>query len=82
MLDALPQEASAPTPQPRELDFRFTGKTGEYFRIWIVNLALTILTLGIYSAWALDPADQCGRRHLLPGVPLPLGADPREPVFH
>ncbi len=30
----------------------FTGKGGEYFRIWIVNLALTILTLGIYSAWA------------------------------
>lgn len=32
--------------------FEFTGKGGEYFRIWIVNLALTILTLGIYSAWA------------------------------
>ena len=32
--------------------FRFTGKGGEYFRIWIVNLALTLLTLGIYSAWA------------------------------
>ena len=30
----------------------FTGTAGEYFRIWIVNLALTILTLGIYSAWA------------------------------
>lgn len=30
----------------------FTGRGGEYFRIWIVNLALTILTLGIYSAWA------------------------------
>jgi uncharacterized membrane protein YjgN (DUF898 family) len=30
----------------------FTGNGGEYFRIWIVNLALTILTLGIYSAWA------------------------------
>ena len=30
----------------------FTGKGGEYFRIWIVNLALTVLTLGIYSAWA------------------------------
>jgi uncharacterized membrane protein YjgN (DUF898 family) len=25
---------------------------GEYFRIWIVNLLLTLLTLGIYSAWA------------------------------
>ena len=32
--------------------FRFTGKGGDYFRIWIVNLALTLLTLGIYSAWA------------------------------
>lgn len=32
--------------------FRFDGRGGEYFRIWIVNLALTILTLGIYSAWA------------------------------
>jgi len=30
----------------------FTGKGGEYFVIWIVNLILTILTLGIYSAWA------------------------------
>jgi len=30
----------------------FTGSAGEYFRIWIVNLVLTILTLGIYSAWA------------------------------
>jgi uncharacterized membrane protein YjgN (DUF898 family) len=32
------------------LEFRATG--GEYFRIWIVNLLLTIITLGIYSAWA------------------------------
>src|ERR1700704_5977764 len=30
----------------------FTGSTGQYFRIWIVNLALTVVTLGIYSAWA------------------------------
>ena len=30
----------------------FTGTAGEYFRIWIVNTALTIVTLGIYSAWA------------------------------
>jgi uncharacterized membrane protein YjgN (DUF898 family) len=30
----------------------FTGSTGQYFRIWIVNLALSVLTLGIYSAWA------------------------------
>ncbi len=34
------------------LAFRFTGSGGEYFKIWIVNNVLTILTLGIYSAWA------------------------------
>ncbi len=30
----------------------FTGKASEYFGIWIVNVLLTIVTLGIYSAWA------------------------------
>jgi len=34
------------------LPFQFHGKSGEYFRIWIVNVVLSILTLGIYSAWA------------------------------
>lgn len=33
-------------------DVKFHGKSGEYFKIWIVNLFLTVLTLGIYSAWA------------------------------
>jgi uncharacterized membrane protein YjgN (DUF898 family) len=40
------------TPQPRRLALEFTGAGGEYFRIWLVNLLLTIVTLGIYSAWA------------------------------
>lgn len=30
----------------------FSGSASEYFGIWIVNVLLTILTLGIYSAWA------------------------------
>ncbi|WP_333005642.1 YjgN family protein [Vibrio coralliilyticus] len=30
----------------------FKGKGGEFFGIWIVNVLLTIITLGIYSAWA------------------------------
>lgn len=30
----------------------FTGSGSEYFGIWIVNILLTIITLGIYSAWA------------------------------
>lgn len=36
----------------RQLPFSFAGRGGEYFKIWIVNIVLTILTLGIYSAWA------------------------------
>lgn len=32
--------------------FIFHGEGGEYFRVWIVNIFLSILTLGIYSAWA------------------------------
>ncbi len=31
---------------------RFNGSGGEYFKIWIVNILLTIVTLYIYSAWA------------------------------
>lgn len=31
---------------------RFTGTATEYFRIWVVNLFFSVLTLGIYSAWA------------------------------
>jgi uncharacterized membrane protein YjgN (DUF898 family) len=30
----------------------FRGNAGEYFGIWIVNILLTIVTFGIYSAWA------------------------------
>lgn len=32
--------------------FTFSGTGSEYFRIWIVNLLLSIVTLGVYSAWA------------------------------
>ena len=34
------------------LNFEFLGTGGEYFRIWIVNIFLSIITLGIFSAWA------------------------------
>lgn len=30
---------------------QFSGNGPEYFRVWIVNLLLSIVTLGIYSAW-------------------------------
>lgn len=31
----------------------FNGTAGEYFPIWLVNSLLTLITLGIYSPWAL-----------------------------
>lgn len=38
--------------QQNSQQFAFEGKTGEFFKIWIVNIMLSIITLGIYSAWA------------------------------
>jgi len=35
-----------------DFPLQFNGKSGEFFKIWIVNIVLSILTLGIYSAWA------------------------------
>ncbi len=51
MDDVLGSDATAPGSRAPE-QLRFTGTGSEYFGIWIVNLLLTILTLGIYSAWA------------------------------
>jgi uncharacterized membrane protein YjgN (DUF898 family) len=44
----LPAPGSVRTEHP----FEFGGDAREYFRIWIVNLALSVVTLGIFSAWA------------------------------
>jgi uncharacterized membrane protein YjgN (DUF898 family) len=58
-----PGESSVPTveppvlppplpPPPEPARFIFHGTVREYFRIWIVNTLLTLLTLGLFSAWA------------------------------
>jgi uncharacterized membrane protein YjgN (DUF898 family) len=48
------QAVISDTQQPtfRTSTVEFSGQGGEFFGIWIVNILLTILTLGIYSAWA------------------------------
>ena len=59
--DMRPEEPAGyvpPTPPPikkapETFRMSFTGMAGEYFRIWIVNLCLTIITLGIYLPWAI-----------------------------
>jgi len=45
-------ELATEAAETQTVRFHFHGQGSEFFRIWIVNLVLTILTLGIYSAWA------------------------------
>src|SRR5690606_34891506 len=51
-----PDIPAEPEVQPVRLGglqrFRFYGEASEYFSIWIVNILLTIVTLGLYSPWA------------------------------
>lgn len=59
--------------------FKFTGKAGEFFAIWIVNVALTILTLGIYSAWAKVRTNQYFYGNtLLDGASFRYTANPKQ----
>jgi uncharacterized membrane protein YjgN (DUF898 family) len=39
-----------PLPEPEP--FSFHGSAREYFRIWIVNTFLTLVSLGFFAAWA------------------------------
>ncbi len=50
----MPPAPPAPPAPPLRYSARLTfdGSAAEYFRIWIVNLLLTLLSLGVYSAWA------------------------------
>ncbi len=43
-------ETDGETLQRQPLEFH--GNGSEYFKIWIVNIFLTLVTLGIFSAWA------------------------------
>jgi uncharacterized membrane protein YjgN (DUF898 family) len=54
-MDVLPAHTAAPPhaePQTHSLTLRFTASGSEYFRIWIVNLLLTLITAGLYLPWA------------------------------
>ena len=49
---APPPLPATPPPEVHRHGVEFTGRAGEFFGIWFVNLVLSVLTLGIYSAWA------------------------------
>jgi uncharacterized membrane protein YjgN (DUF898 family) len=69
--------AGGSTPTPHTLPVRFVGSGSEYFRIWIVNLLLTLVTIGLYYPFAkvrrlryFHGATEVG------GAPLSFHADP------
>lgn len=68
----------APAVAPVEYRFEFSGDAREYFRIWIVNFALGLVTLGIYSAWAKVRSERYfyGNTRVA-GVPFEYLARPR-----
>jgi uncharacterized membrane protein YjgN (DUF898 family) len=54
---------------PLHYQLSFTGTGSEYFKIWIVNLLLMLVTLGIYYPWAkVRKAKYLHRNMMLDGV--------------
>jgi len=88
MIDpAVAYRAAAPrtTAQAQKIDahpLEFTGRGGEYFRVWIVNVLLSILTLGLYTPWARRRTAQYFYSHsLVAGSPLEFTAQQRKMVM-
>lgn len=73
-----PSALAPPACETRSFAFRFTGSGAEYFRIWIVNLLLSVTTLGIYSAWAkVRRLQYFDRNTSLAGAAFDFHGDPK-----
>jgi uncharacterized membrane protein YjgN (DUF898 family) len=60
----------------------FTGRGGEYFRVWIVNVLLSLVTLGLYTPFARRRTAQYFYGHtLVADSPLEFTAQPRKMFF-
>ena len=65
-ISGAPAQPLAPASQPiDEHPLEFTGSGGEYFRVWIVNVLLSIVTLGFYTPWARRRTAQYFYSHTL-----------------
>jgi uncharacterized membrane protein YjgN (DUF898 family) len=64
---------------PPRIPFEFLGTGPEYFKIWLVNVILSIVTLGIYSPWAKVRRKQYfyGSTHIQ-GASFEYLADPKK----
>jgi uncharacterized membrane protein YjgN (DUF898 family) len=63
-------------------DLEFSGSGPEFFRVWIVNLLLNIVTVGFYTPFARRRTAQYFYSHtLVGGSPLEFTAQKRRMVF-
>ena len=63
---------------PQRLKIEFTGSSSEYFRIWIVNLLLTLVTLSLYLPFARARRMRYFQSNtLVDGHPLGFHGDPK-----
>ena len=86
-----PKPADAPTPRPTAVGAQsgidahqvmFSGQGGEYFRVWIVNILLKVITVGLYTPWARRRTARYFYDHtVLAGHPLEFTAPIRKMVF-
>ena len=61
------------------LAIQFTGSGSEYFRIWIVNLLLMLVTLGFYYPWAkVRRLRYFYGNTIVDGAPLDFHGDPKK----
>lgn len=85
-MSTTPSSSSASGPLPERavpsvqvIPLRFTGSGSEYFRIWIVNSLLLVLTLGLYMPWArVRKLRYVYGNTVVQGVPLDFHGDPRK----
>jgi uncharacterized membrane protein YjgN (DUF898 family) len=64
------------------LPFEFRGDAKEFFKIWIVNIFLSVITLGIYSAWAKVRTNRyIYRNTYLNGTNFEFNANPKRILY-
>ncbi|MBG9389909.1 YjgN family protein [Caenimonas aquaedulcis] len=79
-VDRIDTRATGTGIQPYPLEF--SGSGPEFFRVWIVNLLLTIVTLGFYTPFARKRTAQYFYGHtLVANSPLEFTAQQRKMVF-
>ncbi|MET0543298.1 MAG: YjgN family protein [Variovorax sp.] len=80
MNEHIPAAAARPAIEPHAV--RFSGDAGEYFGVWMVNVLLTVITLGLYTPWARRRTVQYFYGHTeLAGSPFEFTAPLRRMVI-